>query len=162
MILHLINHLINTSDLQYFIPFAEGMNESVWLSGKIAGTVSELRGRILIYRTGIIPILIVILIFQDCQILKIHLYILVSTVLKPMQMILKNYILTGKGALLFLKHLNKLGNISFDGSFTGFTTDFVTYGKFRTSQGNIRTDISLRPEKSKKYRIKGLLNRQRY
>ena len=27
------------------MPFAEGINESVWLSGKVFGTVSELRGR---------------------------------------------------------------------------------------------------------------------
>ena len=37
--------LINTSDLQYFMPFADSLNESVWLSGKILGTISELRGR---------------------------------------------------------------------------------------------------------------------
>ena len=37
--------LISTSDLQYFIPFADSLNESVWLSGKIIGTISELRGR---------------------------------------------------------------------------------------------------------------------
>ena len=37
--------LLNTSDLQYFIPVANGINESVWLSGKILGTISELRGR---------------------------------------------------------------------------------------------------------------------
>ena len=53
--------------------------------------------------------------------------------------------------------VKKLGNISFNGSFTGFTTDFVTYGEIRTSLGNIRTDISLRPGESKKYTVKGLL-----
>ena len=37
--------LINTSDLQFFVPFAEGINESAWLSGRLFGTISELRGR---------------------------------------------------------------------------------------------------------------------
>ncbi len=37
--------LINTSDLKYFVPFADSLNESVWLSGKFLGTISELRGR---------------------------------------------------------------------------------------------------------------------
>ena len=50
-----------------------------------------------------------------------------------------------------------LGNITFDGSFTGFTTDFVTYGKITTNQGTIRTDISFRPEESNRYKINGLL-----
>ena len=62
-----------------------------------------------------------------------------------------------KGYVTVPEDLNKLGNISFDGSFTGFTTDFVTYGQFRTDIGNIRTDISLRPGESKKYKVKGLL-----
>ena len=37
--------LINTSDLGYFIPVPEGVNETIWVSGKISGTVAELRGR---------------------------------------------------------------------------------------------------------------------
>ena len=39
------DHLLNTSDLGYFLPIPEGLNETIWLSGKITGTVSELRGR---------------------------------------------------------------------------------------------------------------------
>ena len=62
-----------------------------------------------------------------------------------------------KSAFAIPHAVYKLGDLSFNGSFTGFTTDFVTYGEIRTSQGSLRTDISLRPEKSKKYRIKGLL-----
>ena len=53
--------------------------------------------------------------------------------------------------------LYKLGNISFNGSFTGFTTDFVTYGKIGTEAGTISTDISLRPEGRNTFRIKGLV-----
>ncbi len=62
-----------------------------------------------------------------------------------------------KDTLLIPEVIRTLGNIAFDGSFTGFTTDFVTYGEIRTRLGSIRTDISLRPEGNKKYRIKGLL-----
>ena len=34
----------------------------------------------------------------------------------------------------------------------------MTYGNFRTNLGTIRTDISLRPEKSKGFKIKGLIS----
>ena len=37
--------LVNTSDLKYFIPLTEEINESVWMSGRITGTIEELRGR---------------------------------------------------------------------------------------------------------------------
>ncbi|MDQ1296112.1 MAG: hypothetical protein QG611_90, partial [Bacteroidota bacterium] len=49
------------------------------------------------------------------------------------------------------------GTFSFDGNFTGFTTDFVTYGKLSTNLGTVSTDISLRPEESNKYQVKGLI-----
>jgi hypothetical protein len=149
--------LINTSDLQYFIPYADSINESVWLSGKIMGTISELKGRNikLTYRkyTSI-----------DCdfdfsglpKIENTYLYIGVNS-LKTDAKDLEEIKIPGKGYLIIPDAVKKLGNITFNGSFTGFTTDFVTYGEIRTSQGNIRTDISLRPGESKKYMIKGLV-----
>ncbi|MCX6254369.1 MAG: translocation/assembly module TamB domain-containing protein [Bacteroidia bacterium] len=149
--------LINTSDLEYFIPSANGLYESVWLSGKVLGTVSELRGRN------------IELSYRDYTYLKCNfdfsglpeienafIYIGVKS-LRTNAKDIEKIKIPEKGYIIVPEVLYKLGNISFDGSFTGFTTDFVTYGKIRTSLGNISTDISLRPEKPKKYRIKGLL-----
>jgi hypothetical protein len=149
--------LITAADLKYFIPFADSLNESVWLSGKILGTISELRGRNikLSYRhfTSL-----------DCdfdfsglpKIENAYLYIGVNSLKTNAKDLCQIYI-PGKGFLIIPDAINKLGNISFNGSFTGFTTDFVTYGEIRTSQGTIRTDISLRPEGTDRYKIKGLL-----
>jgi hypothetical protein len=149
--------LISTSDLQYFLPFAEGIHESVWLSGKVLGTVSELRGRNinLAYRNST---------SLDCDfdfsglpnIENTFIYIGVNS-LKTNASDLERFRMMGKNTFIIPQAVYKLGNISFNGSFTGFTTDFVTYGEIRTSEGNLRTDISLRPEKSKGYKIKGLL-----
>jgi hypothetical protein len=149
--------LINTTDLQYFMPFADSINESIWLSGKFLGTISELRGRNikLLYRkyTSL-----------DCdfdfsglpKIENAYLYVGVNS-LKTNAKDLEQLKLPGKEPLIIPDAIKKLGTISFNGSFTGFTTDFVTYGEIRTSQGNIRTDISLRPGESKKYMVKGLI-----
>ncbi len=149
--------LINTSDFQYFMPFTDSINESVWLSGKILGTISELRGRNikLTYRNFT---------SLDCdfdfsglpKIENTYLYIGVNS-LKTNAKDFEQINLPGKGFLIIPEAIRKLGNISFNGSFTGFMTDFVTYGEIRTSQGNIRTDISLRPGESKKYMVKGLV-----
>jgi hypothetical protein len=150
--------LINTSDLKYFLNMPDSLNESIWLSGKFMGTISELRGRDinLSYRSYT---------SVDCdfdlsglpKIENTYIFIGVNS-LKTNAKDLEKIYQPGKGYVVVPEVLYKLGNISFDGSFTGFTTDFVTYGKFRTSQGNFRTDISLRPEKSKRYRVKGLIN----
>jgi len=149
--------LINSSDLQYFIPFAEGINESVWLSGEVSGTVSELRGRNIELSYRDYTYLYCDFDFSGLpKIENTYMYIGVKS-LKTNAKDVEKIKIPGKGYIIVPEVLYKLGNISFDGSFTGFITDFVTYGEIRTSQGNIRTDISLRPEESKKYRIKGLL-----
>ncbi|TAL71918.1 MAG: hypothetical protein EPN88_05265, partial [Bacteroidetes bacterium] len=149
--------LINTSDLQYFIPGANGVNESVWLSGKILGTVAELRGRNI--QVSYRDYTSLTCDFDLSGLPKIEnafIYIGINS-LKTNARDLEKINIPGKGKIIVPEVLYKLGNITFDGSFTGFTTDFVTYGEFRTSQGTFRTDLSLRPEESKKYRIKGLL-----
>ncbi len=148
---------ISTTDLKYFIPQTDSLNESVWISGKILGTVSELRGRdiILAYRDYTT---------LDCdfdfsglpKIENTFLYIGVNS-LKTNAKDIEKIRFPGKKGIVIPDAIRDLGNISFNGSFTGFTTDFVTYGEIRTIQGNIRTDISLRPEKPDRYRVKGLL-----
>jgi hypothetical protein len=149
--------LINSADLGYFVPAIKGLNETIWLSGKILGTVSELRGRDiqLTYRNNT---------YLSCDfdfsglpdVDNTFIYIGVNT-LKTNAMDLEKINRPSKGPFVIPKALYKLGSIVFDGSFTGFTTDFVTYGSITTNQGKIRTDISLRPEDNGKYRIKGLL-----
>lgn len=155
--LQLDKSLISSVDLKYFIPFADSLNESVWLSGKVLGTVSELRGRNikLSYRNST---------NLDCdfdfsglpKIENTFLYIGVNS-LRTNAKDLEKIKIKDKSLIVAPSPIDKLGNISFNGSFTGFTTDFVTYGEIRTSMGNVRTDISLRPEKAGRYKIKGLV-----
>ena len=156
--LFLEKSLFYTSDLKYFIPSASHINESVWLSGKITGTVAELRGRDirLSFRENT---------SLDCdfdfsglpQTENAFMFVEVNSLVTNVKDF-ENIMIKEKGNPEIPKELYKLNNISFDGSFTGFLTDFVTYGKITTSLGTIRTDISLRPENKDRYKIKGLLS----
>ncbi len=155
---HLEKSLVSTTDLKYFIPVFRQINESLFFSGRVSGTVSELRGRniLISYRDHS---------RLDCEFdisglpdinnsfiyLGVNKLITNATDLEKIS-IPENRKLELPG-LLF-----KLGNISFDGSFTGFITDFVTYGHFRSEFGTITTDLSMRPEARRRYRIKGLMN----
>ncbi len=149
--------LVSTRDLKYFIPFPEETNESLWLSGKVIGTISELRGRNieLSYRDKT---------SLDCsfdisglpRIENAYIYIGVNN-FQTNASDLEKIDIPGKGKIKISEAIYKLGDIYFSGSFTGFTTDFVTYGKISTDQGNIQTDISLRPEESNSFRMKGLI-----
>lgn len=148
--------LISASDLRYFLPAATGLKESVELSGRITGTVSDLNGRKITAA------------FRDYTKLEcdfdmsglpdinntfIHINIdNLSTNSRDIEMIRRN------GKILNLPVvIEKLGNISFAGSFTGFTTDFVTYGRIGTDAGSLKTDISFRPEGKGNFRIRGLV-----
>ncbi len=45
--------------------------------------------------------------------------------------------------------LKRLGNISFHGEISGYYSDLVTYGLFRTSLGSVKTDLKLSSDKDK-------------
>jgi hypothetical protein len=149
--------LISSSDLQYFIPYAEGLNESVWLSGKVSGTVAELRGRNIELSYRDYTYLFCDFDFSGLPNIENAFMSIGVKSLKTNAKDFEKIKIPGKDVIIIPEVLYNLGDISFDGSFTGFIKDFVTYGEIRTSLGHMRTDISLRPEESKKYRIKGLL-----
>jgi len=156
--LRLEKSLISTEELGYFLPISNEIQESVWMSGRVYGTISELRGRNIAVEYRDYTSLNCD--FDLSGLPKINnsfIYIGVNS-LTTNAYDLEKIIIPGRGKIVLPDILYKAGNISFDGSFTGFTTDFVTYGKFRTKNGSISTDISFRPEESKRYRIKGLIN----
>jgi hypothetical protein len=150
--------LISFSDLKYFVASAGAMNESFWLSGRLLGTIAELRGRDIELSYGDYTKL-------NCdfdlsglpKIENSFIYVGVNN-LKTNGSDIEKIKIPGKRSVKLPEYFSKLGTISFDGSFTGFTTDFVTYGNFITNFGTIRTDISLRPEKSKRFNVKGLIS----
>ncbi len=51
--------------------------------------------------------------------------------------------------------LNKLGNINFKGSFTGFISDFVSYGKCKTNLGDIVADVNMKTPEGKPPKYSG-------
>ncbi len=149
--------LVSFSDLQYFIPSLRGMDETINLSGKITGTISELKGRNIEMSYGNNSSL-------DCdfdlsglpEIDNTFIYIGVNKLIVNPDDVGKVSI-PGKGNIKLPEVLYKLGSFSFDGNFTGFTTDFVTYGKITSNAGTISTDVSFRPEGSNRYKVKGLV-----
>lgn len=149
--------LLSFKDLQYFLPVLKGSDETIEASGKISGTISELKGRdiklSLKNRTSL-----------DCDfdvsglpdLNSSFIYIGVNS-LKTNANDLEKMKFPGKEKLEIPETIYRLGNISFNGNFTGFTTDFVAYGKLSTDLGIIKTDISLRPEKNKMFKVKGMI-----
>ncbi len=149
--------LINTTDLQYFLPFIKDPGESLWLSGRVTGKISELRGRDIKVTYGKSSLL-------DCDfdisglpdIRDAFIFLGVNSLVTNAED-LRTLSNISRENITVPEFTDNLGVISFDGNFTGFTTDFVTYGKIGTSVGNIRTDLSLRPEGRNRLRFRGLV-----
>jgi hypothetical protein len=149
--------LVNSNDLKYFVSFLKDYNESFWLSGNVTGTVSELKGRNihLTYKNET---------YLDCNFDFSGLPDIDNTFIffdvndfRSISKDIEQIRIPGKGNILLPEVLRKLGIVSFAGSFTGFATDFVTYGKIITNKGIISTDVSLRPSGSGSYKVKGLI-----
>ena len=149
--------LVSSYDLGYFIPLIREYSESVWLSGKITGTIAELRGRDINISYRDFTSLDCDFDFSGLPEFDNSFIYLGVNRFKTNPLDLKEINLPGNRKIELPALIYKLGDISFEGSFTGFTTDFVTYGEFRSENGNVRTDLTLRPEGRKNYKIKGLL-----
>ena len=148
---------VSSTDLKHFVPFIKEYHESVNVSGSISGTVAELKGRNINLTYGDYSDL-------DCdfdlsglpEFKDAFIYIGVNS-LKTNTKDFTGISIPGKENLKIPEILNKLGNISFEGSFTGFVNDFVAYGKIATEKGDLMTDVSLRPYEKNRFKIKGLI-----
>ena len=150
--------LISSADLKYFVQSVKKLDLSLQLSGKVSGTVAELKGRNIMASFGIYTNLDCDFDFSGLPQFEdafIHIRVnSLNTNVKDFEKL--RFPKIGNPGIP--EALYKLGNISFNGNFTGFLTDFVTYGKIGTEVGNISTDISLRPDEKNRFRIKGLVD----
>ncbi len=149
---------LNTSDLSYFINPLYGTNESFYLSGRISGTVADMRGRNIELEYSSSTKL-------NCRFDisglpsfdQVYMSVDISDVSTCAEDI-EGFYIPGKGLPELPPLVHNLGQITFNGNFTGFTTDFVAFGTLVTEIGNFSTDISVKPEGKKDFRFKGLLN----
>lgn len=148
---------ISAADLKYFVPSLNVFNGWAEVSGRVSGTLSELKGRNMKVSFGNYSSI-------DCnfdlsglpRIEDTFIHIGVNN-LKTNAEDFENIKFGETGEPGISKTLYKMGDISFTGSFTGFITDFVTYGLLETETGNLSTDISFRPEGKNQFRLKGLV-----
>lgn len=149
--------ILSSADLQYFLPFLKDSGESLGFSGKISGTISQLKGRDIMLTYGNQSALDCDFDFSGLPVIKdAFIYVGVNS-LKTNSTDLEHFRIPGDKNFEIFGTLKKLGNIVFNGSFTGFFNDFVAYGKIGTETGDLLVDVSLRPEEKNTFKIKGLL-----
>lgn len=148
---------ISISDLAFFAAPLSGIYETIILSGRFSGTVAEIRGRNieLDFSTATrlkcdfdisgLPVASDIFMFVD------------FTELRTSADDFEGLRLKNRKPVEMPPVAHDLGNISFVGNFTGFTTDFVAFGTLETERGSFSTDLSFRPDKNDSFSFNGLL-----
>lgn len=148
--LQLSKSFVNLSELAELIPPLKEIDEDIEFEGRIYGTLNDLKGKDLIFKTGEstdisfdfyangIDDLETMYLFLDLKKLE-------TTVRDINGFNIKR---NGKKIDLHIPDaFNNSGLLSYKGNFSGFLSDFVSYGTLRSRMGIIKTDVSVIPKK---------------
>ncbi len=146
---------LSSNDLVYFASELEGLDQSIIISGKIKGTINQIRGRDLDIRfcdhsrfRGDISIAGL----PDFE--ESYFDLVIDELVTDKKEIesIRAYPFNQEAYTDLPEELAQLGKIRFSGKFTGFLNDFVAYGNASTALGYLSSDINLKldpkPEKS--------------
>ena len=148
--------IISPKDLAFFLPGLDFDPGPIKVSGLISGTIAQLRGRNLSFEAGnhtTIKCNFDLSGLPDID--NTYIFIDINELITRFSELEKMGI-TEAGKLP-PDIDSKAGMMRFRGTFSGFTTDFVTYGTLFTSAGSLSTDISFRPTQGNEFRYKGTL-----
>ncbi len=148
--LQLAPSIIDLKELSEFLPAIKGMNQTVNFTGEIYGNMNDLKGKNVIINVG--------------NHTNANLDFYINGLKNPETMYLfldlKNFETTFDDISAFnfptKLNINNLefpesfydaGVLQYKGNFSGFLSDFVTYGTLKSSLGTVTTDLSVVPQK---------------
>ncbi len=151
---------LNFGDIAYFTSELTGINKFIVFSGKVKGTVSNLRGNNMdinfgknsrlqgdIKMTGLPDF--------DVTFIQLKLKEFTTTVEDLEGVPLPPF--TSKEHIELPPNFVKLGLIKFKGDFTGFQNDFTAYGDLETDLGAVSLDMDLKQNENELPKYKGNL-----
>lgn len=143
--------LINFSDIAYFSSELNGLNEKIIFQGKIKGKISDIKAKNVMIEyldntfisgnfelNGLPDINQTFMTFNFKE-LETTTDDLSKIPVQPF---------SSNNKLQLSKEVKNFGKIYYKGEVTGFVNDFVAYGDFKTSVGNIKSDMSLKAEQN--------------
>lgn len=145
--------VIDVSDVAFFYPTLKSVDDIVSIEGVFLGKVSGMRVRDMKLEAGNytsfsgnlnmtgLPDIYETFINISVKELNSH--------VADMKMYYEPFTLQNP-ELIMPDNFDNVGNVTFDGSFTGFIDDFVSYGMLTTDVGEVSTDIVIRALDTKK------------
>ncbi len=139
--------IVEMEDVSYFAPELEGIRKMLTLSGDVHGTVSNLSGRKVKIAFGKNSFLNGDFNLKGLPYMKETFVHLKLDELKTDYADLETLPTAPFTAHEYLKlphNIERLGQLTFKGNFTGFYNDFVAFGNLTTKIGTITSDIQLK------------------
>ena len=140
------NSHLSSRDVAYFAPELKTMKLDVDVDGQITGLINNLHAKKLMVKAGKatyvkgdfslkgLPDLKTTFMDLDIEV--------AGTNKKDLDEILQG--ITGNKTSATPVIIQKLGNVNFNGTFTGFPNDFIAFGEFKTKLGRVVSDINMK------------------
>jgi hypothetical protein len=150
MYANLKSSTLAVEDLMYFVPQLRGIENSIFIHGKVRGTVANLKCndlQLIIDNDNSVegdfsfkglPEIENTFIYADVKQLKTSAEGLRKIPVLPFE---------SGNTLTIPASFSQLEDIRFAGNFTGYINDFVAFGEFKTELGALKTDILLKQDK---------------
>jgi len=149
---------INLAELSEFIPALNGMDENIDISGRIYGNINDLKGKNVTFITGEKTNANFDFYINGIENIEtMYLFLDLKQFETTMNDIANFEIVrNGKKTQLHIpQSLYNSGLLSYKGNFSGFLSDFVTFGTLKSRMGVIKTDVSVIPKKDGLYSYRG-------
>lgn len=156
--LKLDSALISMLDIAPLVPALNGMDAQMEIGGHIYGKMSDLKGKNIRVKYGQDTRINCDFYLSGLPVLEntfMHLDLKESTMSFNDLQQLRLPDSSRKHHLNFPASLYQAGVIHYQGSFTGFTGDFVAYGSVNSNFGKINTDLAFKPSDNDKVGING-------
>jgi hypothetical protein len=151
---------ISLKDIGMMLPFLKGMDENVDVSGQASGTLTDLKGKNIVLSIGNNTQLAFDLYLSGLpDLANTYMHIDLKQSFADFNDLSKvklpdNFPLQ---QLTIPAQLLQAGIIEYKGNFTGFFSDFVAFGTFKSKWGMLTTDLSFIPSEGEKLKINGKL-----
>lgn len=161
----LYSTVVNVKDLSYFVPQFLGIENEVFVEGKVNGTVANLRANDLELRINGGTLLKGDFSFRGLPDIENTFIYTELSQLRTSAQALRNIPVPPfeeRKNLTIPKSFNQLGQINFKGNFTGYISDFVAFGAFSSAIGTIETDVLLKQNEKEQYEYSGKLSSPKF
>ncbi len=156
--LQLSKSTIKIAELSEFFPALREMEQAIEISGRIYGNLSDIKGKDLVLRAGSNTNAEFDFYINGIQDIETMYLFLDLKQLETAITDISDFSIVKNGKKIQLKIPESLydsGIFSFQGNFSGFLSDFVTFGTLKSNWGTIKTDVSVIPKKDGIYSYNG-------